>query len=305
MMITKIAYLFYLFTFSFLISSTAHATTIIYQTFYQLVDRSDHVVGGTVDKIKSKKYNDGEVYTVINLEPAFIITSVGRQDTKKTIKIRYNGGVTSFRNKKGKQIGYEAVTTVGTPEFSEGEEVIIFLQGNGVSNMPIYGWGQGVFRVNDCKEIADATNVPVVGLNGADLVFSSSLANRPAAATKSANGNNVRSTKQPKIIDSTGGLDLIEPSYRGASNKGSLKNEPPLHLNSFVSMIQERKAVQESLGAVRTKSTNDLFSLPPVLLKDSGSSRIADLDQRHDSALLPAPRAAKSKNTENDWNENQ
>lgn len=67
-------------------------------------------------------------------------------------------------------MGNEAYYIEGSPVFTEGDRVIVFLKDNGISRVPFVGWEQGVFKVKYFSElntegISDANDNVVSGIN--------------------------------------------------------------------------------------------------------------------------------------------
>ncbi len=58
---------------------SAHATAVLYKNFDNLVDESDHVVGGTIVDTTSTKHQNGEIHTVVTLGKAFLVTPTQAQ----------------------------------------------------------------------------------------------------------------------------------------------------------------------------------------------------------------------------------
>ncbi len=260
-----------------LLPITVQATIVPYKNFNQLVDESDHVVGGTVEAMQSTKRKNGDIYTTVVLSKAFYITEAGRKDTDKPIKIRYKGGVVPVRDQKGLVQYTKVQWAVGTPELNEGDRVILFLSHNGIADMPIYGWEQGLFFIDAGENVLDSKKDPVVGLAGADLVVS-----HGAMVLNKKRGGLIQKQEQeselPALVSSEGGQDVIVS--RGTSlgsGAAVMAKSIPLHAYSFISKIQERKALvknTEKRAAVSNREPADLFTLPE--LADSGDVAIGD-----------------------------
>jgi len=260
--------------------ATANATTVLYQDFNQLVDQSQHVVTGTVKNIKTTKQKDGDIYTVVTLKNSSTVTSAGKNLLSRNVKIRLKGGVIKVKDKKGNVIGEEALITHGTPEFVKGEQVILFVSKNGVSDMPIVGWGQGVFKIDSSNTITDGNAQPVVGLSGADLVTltKEGLMARGQYINKSTS-NSEGTSDGVQLIESIGGTDrLVTHRQTTTSNsKDGLSlnrsgEQTALDASNFISMIQERIASTESKksslstnqSVERMQTPNSLFVLPRI-----------------------------------------
>lgn len=247
------------------LSLDAHATTVLYKSFENLVDESDHVVGGTVLSIKAKYHRDGEIYTTIILKPAFIISEKGKTLTRKPIKIRYLGGEVEEHGENGGVIGGEGSHLSGTPELDLGEDVILFLSHNGRADMPIYGWGQGVFHIHESGGVHNATHAPVIGLDGPHFVHKTS---RGLSSNRKPSKHTLDKGHTTIAPDSEDGED-ISTSQEGKNDiaRDSLSGYSAIHLSNFVSMIQERKAITKEHKTKKhkpKKHRSHLFTLPEI-----------------------------------------
>lgn len=269
-----------------------NATTVLYQDFNQLVDNSDHVVGGTVAKIESKQLgNDkkgGDIFTVITLEEAYVVDASGKEQLRNKVKLRYKGGVVNLYDKDGKTvIGEEGSLANGTPQFQVGEQVILFVSNNGVANMPFTGWGQGVFRVGADGGIRDVDHHPVVGLEGTDIVTETE--NGLMARGKPLEENRASALKaaRPTLLESEGGEDtLVTSESIEEKHMRTLQQYLPMDVSNFISMIQERKAAQEAKGikSQRAADRSSLFVLPSPAVRNAAAP--LPLDQNQGGAEL-------------------
>lgn len=245
---------------------TAQATTVLYKNFNNLVDESDHVVGGTVSKTVSKKERNGEIFTVVTLKDAYIVNEMGTINANKPVLIRMKGGDVPLYNAAGKQIGVEGVHAHGAPELFQGAKVILFISNNGRAEMPIYGWQQGVFYVNESGNVMDAENVPVVGLDGAHIVRGTPQGpvsnGRRSIATRTSQGG---AAAVPTLIDSHGGKDTLLSTANDTRTVSPAISAVPVHVSNFLSMIQERRrGINQERTRTLSRDTADLFELPPI-----------------------------------------
>ncbi len=248
----------------------AHATTVPYKNFDNLVDEAEHVVLGTISEMNVKKQK-GEIYTVITLKQASTIGSTGQTKTKKPIQIRYKGGALYQHGRNGQIIGVEGSMADGTPELSVGDRVILFISNNGIADMPIHGWGQGVFHIDEAEGVNDVDRTPVVGIDGANIVLKAQnglLINGRSVITKT-----LSNAATPVLLDSDGGADTLvtgEKETESANNK--LASYSAMHVSNFVSMIQERKAMKTDRLMSSTESTSSLFTLPDITERNADAS---------------------------------
>jgi len=274
--------------------NSAYATTVPYSNFDQLIEKSDHIVKGIVKDVRSKKHKEtGNFYTVVKLKRASIIDDTGEKRTWRLVKLRYEGGVVDIIE-NGQKVGEEGMTLSGTPEFVVGEEVIIFVRKNGRAKMPITGWQQGIFKISKTGTISNYSGLPVVGLQGSDVMLKTENGIVSSNAASSPVGRAVLSSKleKPELLYSEGGEDTLV-SHRVATSftqsaisekkLNLLKRASPMSVSAFVAMIQKRKA--HSSGASyrlsakgssdSAASTNDLFSLPILEVNGTAGSPAA------------------------------
>lgn len=271
-----------------LISLNANATSVLYKSFDNLVDESEHVIGGVVSDMQAKAYKNGEIYTVITFKDAYIVTDAGEVPTNRPIHIRYKGGEVIVRNKKGENVGVEGIHANGTPELNIGENVILFVNKNGIADMPIYGWEQGVFYVDGSGGINDARNLPVVGLDGADILVKKGNAIVSKNKTKYVSASELKSGNA-ELLESDGGKDVvIDNVQENAMAVQKLSSYNAIHISNFISMIQERKAARTGKGGIVKADNASLFKLPPV--HSDKSSRAANGNK------VIAPQATKGSN---------
>lgn len=112
------------------------ATTVKRKSFNELVQEAELVAVGRVINVQSlptadKKY----VYTYVTVNELDIMK--GSFDEAQ-LTIRMDGGDTGT----GRRLLIQ-----GVPKFQYGDEVVIFLKGNGQTICPFVGWEQGLLRV--------------------------------------------------------------------------------------------------------------------------------------------------------------
>jgi hypothetical protein len=110
------------------------ATTVPYKSFDDLVKEADAVVSGRVAQVESKYSPEKEIFTFVTLDQ---LDTVAGSYTGSTLTLRFLGG----------QIGNDISHVVGSPTFNVDDRVVLFVQGNGRYMVPLVGWTQGVFRV--------------------------------------------------------------------------------------------------------------------------------------------------------------
>jgi hypothetical protein len=114
------------------IAAPAGATTVQKLSFERLVDEADVIIHGRVEDIKAHEAPDrGSVSTLVNV--AVIDQFKGTKRSSVTIE------------QPGGTIGTVAQSTPGSPEFSPGESVIVFLERKRNGAYRIVGGKQGKF----------------------------------------------------------------------------------------------------------------------------------------------------------------
>lgn len=140
----------------FLAASAASATTLQSLDFDDLVGMADGVVIGTVDGIQVHQANDGTIYRYVTFGDLEVLTGAYGE---AQITLRFEGGA----------LGREVLVVHGSPEFEEGERVVLFVEGNGERVVPLVGWEQGLFRVqvdpSGATAITDSVGNRVFGID--------------------------------------------------------------------------------------------------------------------------------------------
>ncbi|GJQ57526.1 MAG: hypothetical protein D8M57_18935 [Candidatus Scalindua sp. AMX11] len=278
------------------------ATTILYSSFNELIDNSQHVVEGIVNEIesmplgrknqkedKSRSGNKksigtkgrlGDIFTVITLTDAVLIDANGKEKLKEKVKLRIRGGVLDIMDDDGQTvIGEEGVIAEGTPYFEVGEHVILFITNNGIADIPFNGWGQGVFRVDETGQISDSSNNPIIGLAGADLVTKTDEGLMVKGEYIDGTAPTGLKAVEPVLVDSDGGEDSIISSEEllHEDKNGKRQDFRPISAEEFTSIIQERKSLLANQG-VNGRKTSDLsrlFVLPDVVSEKPDVERMA------------------------------
>jgi hypothetical protein len=116
------------------LSVAVHATVILPIEFRELVATAPVIVHGQVVDVRAG-WADGRrsVETFVTIAA----TEYLKGDLGERMTFRIPGG----------QLGRYRTIFVGAPEFSEGDEVVLFLQYSGASYPYIIGLSQGAFRV--------------------------------------------------------------------------------------------------------------------------------------------------------------
>lgn len=134
---------------------TASATTLLKLDLKTLTRKSETVVQGTVSNIEFVR-QDGRIYTYITLDVEEVLKGSKEQ---KTVEFRILGGKMD-----------DLITIVhGTPEFSQGEDVLVFLE-RPLEDKPLVvtGMVQGKFHI--ARGPDDSTLYVVPDIDGTPLV---------------------------------------------------------------------------------------------------------------------------------------
>ena len=113
----------------------AHATVVLSVDFAHLTSRASAIVRGRVVSLTSQWGPEGRgIETIVTVQ----VASSLKGDA---------AGQVSFRVPGGKMGRFRAVT-VGAPVFREGDEMIVFVEGDAPAVPRIVGFNQGVYRVS-------------------------------------------------------------------------------------------------------------------------------------------------------------
>jgi hypothetical protein len=148
-----------------LLSSSASATVLVPADFAEVVTGSSTIVFGRVVEVRSALTG-----------PRRVIESVVTVSVIQSLK-GAAGATVAFRVPNG-QVGRYRRVLVGAPEFAEGDEVVVFLEGRAPAMPSVFGLSQGVYRVT-----RDAT---------AGALVAPPVAGRGAAAERVVRGDPVR-----------------------------------------------------------------------------------------------------------------
>ena len=143
---------------SLLVSAPSWATTVLEQSFPDLVQKADTIVVGTVSAIESE-WNAGT-------ETPFTLVTFTDLDV---LKGDHNQTTLSLRFLGGPQPDGTVLQVAGVPTFAVGERNVLFVTGNEHYAVPLVGMWQGVYRVvfdpkRDTDTVYTATMQPLTTL---------------------------------------------------------------------------------------------------------------------------------------------
>jgi hypothetical protein len=140
----------------FLWTHIAKATTVMPMEADSLVDQAELIFTGTALKSEVAVNPWTNLpYTLVTFGVSDILKGVvnGKQFT-----LQFTGGAASG----------EVVEVVGMPQFTLGEQYLLFVRGNGSSTCPLLGWWQGQFRfekdAQGQSKLVDHAGVPIRGV---------------------------------------------------------------------------------------------------------------------------------------------
>jgi hypothetical protein len=132
----------------------AQATAVVYKDLQDLVQEADGIVAGTVTDVQARYGQDRNIYTLVKLQDLQVLAG------------SYKGSEFYVRLLGGEVQG-DVLDVKGSPQFAVGDQVVLFLQGNGKQIVPIVGWSQGVFRIENLagrQIVTDSDGNRVLGI---------------------------------------------------------------------------------------------------------------------------------------------
>ena len=164
MWVKKLQVWFYALICTFAIP--VHATTLLYQSFDDIVTNSDGIVTGTVTDIQSVRMDDGDIFTYVTIDNLQVLDGDYSQNS---ITLQLAGGF----------VESEGIHIHGSPQFDSEEQVIVFLEGNGQYIVPIIGWNQGLFKIEkdtpNGRIVTDGLGNRVFGIENGHLQKSNNV----------------------------------------------------------------------------------------------------------------------------------
>ena len=124
-----------LFVSLLLVGTPGHATTVLEQSFPDLVQQADTIVVGTVSAIEAEWDATHErPYTFVT----FTDLDIRKGPAQDTLTLRFLGGPDPDGN---------VLTISGVPDFHLGDRLVLFIAGNEHYAVPLVGLWQGLYRV--------------------------------------------------------------------------------------------------------------------------------------------------------------
>src|SRR5215204_2234160 len=143
-----------LVTFLLCLTPSVSATVLLPADFREIVNGSQIIVYGRVSDVRAEWIDERRrIESVVTLEAADFY----RGTPSRTVTFRVPGG----------QVGRYKSVTVGAPEFSAGDEVVLFLKARGPAVPQVFGLNQGVFRVRvDARTGRRLVTLPILTARG-------------------------------------------------------------------------------------------------------------------------------------------
>jgi hypothetical protein len=235
------------------LSLPSSATTLLYKSFNDLMKEADAVVAGHVVSVNSQYNTNKEIYTFVTLDGVEVLSG-SYQDSTLTIRL------------KGGTVDKDISHVIGSPEFTEGEHVVLFISGNGKYMVPLVGWTQGVFRIGQdpatsLEVVKDADGNRVVGIQNGQ-VLRDPIAQPEATILRQTSGV---AAAQSQYEGSAGASDSRQSGNAAGvaaqAQTSAFKNAPTLSANAFRALVRSSAALRESKGAVSSVRVMD-FSVP-------------------------------------------
>lgn len=223
--------------------STACATTILYRSFDDLVREAEAIVSARVTDVQSVRGFDARIYTFVTVSTASAI----KGQTPNPLTVRILGG----------RVGDAAMLVGGAPTFVVGDEVLLFVAGNGRYMVPFVGWTQGVFhlvRTSLTSEpiVVDYDGNRVFGVKDGHLVK-----DRNRASTLNVVGGDAVGLKRSELPLITGDEQAVAAKL------------PAMTLNSFIASIMAMQSKGDIAPNTVPVSSVSPGQLPPATFTPS------------------------------------
>jgi len=115
----------------------AHATSVIAPSFSELVGRAETVIHGTVTEVRSDWAVQGGHRVIKSWVSIQLEEPLKGIPASASLTLEFLGG----------RVDGAEMTVQGSPRFAPGDEVVVFINGNGRDACPLVGWGHGAYRV--------------------------------------------------------------------------------------------------------------------------------------------------------------
>lgn len=229
----------------------ASATTLMYKGLNELVNEADGILAGCVIGVESYYDEGNDISTLIYVDVLDVIA--GKYDIRKKEPF--------VVKQKGGKIDNKVYHIDGSPEFIEGDKVVLFLKDNGKSRVPFVGWDQGVYKEKYLKD---------KGIYG----------------IVDAHGKVVRDVTENAILKDNGKFNIAnsEDVFPGYQEDGKTI-DPPVHMDKDeelnLSTQQFVEKIKNKVKSNKIKIDKELKSYDRYALKDDSPSK-----NQHDSPVI-------------------
>ena len=130
-----------------LLAAPAFATTVRKMDLPALVSASDSIVQGRVESVESRWENNlAYTYTSVTVDEPL------KGERRRAVLIRQLGG----------KIGSLHMTVAGTPQFKQGDRVIVFLKRRADGTFDVVGLNQGKYEITNDFAVANVSGLTLV-----------------------------------------------------------------------------------------------------------------------------------------------
>jgi hypothetical protein len=147
-----------LFLITVMLPTLARATTVVEQTFPDLVQQAEVIAVGTVTGIR-EQWDATRQAPITNVTFSRLTVLKGNSG-EETLTLEFLGGHTPDGR---------VIAIAGVPRFTVGEKTVVFSAGNRQALCPLIGAWQGLLRVafdprRGVETVSDNFRVPIVGM---------------------------------------------------------------------------------------------------------------------------------------------
>jgi hypothetical protein len=268
--------------------SLAPATTVLYKDFESLVKEADGIVAGTVTDVQARYGHDRKIYTLVKIQDVQVLAgSYGRGE----LYVRLLGG----------EVQGDVLDVQGSPQFAVGDQVVLFLQGNGKQIVPFVGWTQGVFRIQDVagrQIVTDSDGNRVLGIRGNMIIKETRVASQAeiiggpqSQAERDPATGSAMSTVRSAPAQGNAGMGEEQTDQVGMETQA--QSEAAITRENFVAAIKSKaKARTRAAAAIQSAEVGTFAedAGPAHAAPPPGSSQLrATPNQETGGAFLPQP----------------
>jgi hypothetical protein len=147
----------------------AFATTVKKMDLPELVSVSDSIVQGTVESVEAR-WEDKSIYTYTSIR----VDEGMKGAPRRALMIRQPGGT----------IGSLNVNAPGTPQFKQGDQVIVFLRDRKDGTFDVVGLGQGKYDIQQNFAVTNVSGMTLADPKTGQLMEAGPADKRPLDSFK-------------------------------------------------------------------------------------------------------------------------